>query len=242
MDAELLGKQAQYYYEKGELDAAISKQMALIRLTPDKYDAKACKDLAYYLWMGGRYEESNKLFLQMHNLKIKTIDLIAGKSGQPKRALYYYFDGAPIRAIGEFCLASDTLFKAVKLGLLPDIEYVFLLHDKVGLNKNILEYWGRYFFIVHDADQIAALSEAYKHCQFGETFVPTPDTDGGFYYMAWEAVNRRWSEQENPPLLTLDEPHNEEGRKVLKELGMPKDAWHSQWWRMTGCNSAAIAV
>ncbi len=233
-DAHLLTQMADLALKDGDLDTAIRALISAGSLFFKKgysfSDPKASNPvlfitLATLLWEAGRHDDAITIFSIIYKIKLATIEHISKTRNLPKRALFLFFGGSVIRGIGDFCTPADILVKAVKLGMIPDIEYCFLLDERVKTNRTLIDYFGKYINVVRDKAEIKELRSIYEHCELPSNFVPGGELGGFHWYEAWHEVNRRWYEQGESPLLTLEEQHREEGWKTLESLGVPKDAW-----------------
>jgi len=181
--------------------------------------------LSRLLWEAGRRDEAIAIFSVLYKIRYAAIDLVSVERNLSKRALFLYYGGTQLRGIGDVCTPMEILIKAIKLGMAPDIEYCFLLHDKVTTNKTIIDYFAKYVTVIKDKEKIKEYAVLYNQCEFPAYFLPDGDVGGFHWYEAWHEVVRRWREQGEPPLLTLEEKHRRDGWKALEELGAPKDAW-----------------
>lgn len=233
-DAPLLTQMADLALRDGDLDTAIHALISTGSLffkkgysfsNPKASNPVLFITLATLLWEKGRHDDAIKIFSIIYKIKLATIEHISKTRNLPMRALFLFFGGSIIRGIGDFCTPTDILVKAAKLGMIPDIEYCFLLDERVKTNRTLIDYFGKYINVVKDKAKIKELRSIYEHCELPSNFVPGGELGGFHWYEAWHEVNRRWYELGNPPLLTLEEQHREEGWKTLESLGVPKDAW-----------------
>src|ERR1043165_4941578 len=118
----------------------------------------------------------------------------------------------------------DTYVKAGLLGWRPAEQAVLLASPQRIANRFYLDHWKPHFTVISDSAMISALWYAAR---VNEDYVYILDVQGQplWFPLACSVVQRAWSEQARPPLLSLDVETREKGWKVLQSLGMPRDAW-----------------
>lgn len=233
-DPHLLKLMASQPLNDGDMDTLIQTFAAasglVLKNSSNFLDLKAAdlelvRALAEFLWSAGRFNEALGVLSIIYKIKSAFIDHVALERNSPKRALCYYFGGSTDCTFGGFSWAMDILVKAIKLGMLPSIEYFFLVHEGVKFNKAIIDFWSKYINVVKNKEEIDDLIRIYGNCELPPLFLPEEGADGYYAREAWHEVNRRWSETGRPPLLSLDEEELQKGREFLRNLGIPKDAW-----------------
>ncbi len=206
---------------KGDLEGALEVCRARIQAFPSQLDAHEA--MAECLFRLGDDEKAMSLFRAVFDIKLQAADEIAARHGTAP--VMIVGDMFVYKAIGEMFQFFDMLVKARGLKLLPNLEFVFLNHERVFLNEAALHYWGRHVTIVGDADEIADLRERHKPCVMNWEFFPLGDEPGAYRESAWHAINYRWVRQGRAPLLKLGEKHRRDGRRTLARMGVPEDAW-----------------
>jgi putative glycosyltransferase (TIGR04372 family) len=122
--------------------------------------------------------------------------------------------------IGEQANRLELICKARTLGWpVPDT----LILDASGevVNASFLDYWRPHFTVVEEGAQFRPAAKQFS------TFA-LRGADGSAYVrnVACALANREWARRGLPPVLSLTPQHRERGEAVLREMGIPRDAWY----------------
>ena len=123
----------------------------------------------------------------------------------------------------------DTYIKAGILGLRQSSRAILLLEPFLKreiVNPCMLEYWSHHIEFIDDPDKLRALRPlqdklAFDICgpmRLGEKTIP-------WGHSAAVLVQHQWLHQQRTPLLKLTPEHVARGRKELRNIGIPEDAW-----------------
>lgn len=141
--------------------------------------------------------------------------------GRSTRILSHYNSPA---AIGHLCIETDLFVKMQQLGWLPPFEALQVVTGPV-CNQSALDYWKQYIRVVQHPAHTRDLEQLRKWLFYDTWYVQVPGGRTLPAHHAYAVVQREWERQGRGPLLTLGDAHRERGRQVLRELGMPDDAW-----------------
>jgi len=213
-----------------------------LRLNPDNLHARIQVGLCHYHDCG--FGEAHRVWAG----QIARRDALAHRHGVhelPSRVL----DTSWYLAVGHIALL-DSYVKAMRLGWHPQ-RRLWLLRaptQKVP-NQAYLDYW-RAHLCIPDPGPTGSNWEAIER----ETGVPRTSLayvtdhfwankdaeDRVLWHQQFAAaVQREWEAQRRPPLLSLTEEDEHFGAQVLKQLGLPADAWFACfhvrepgfWWK-----------
>lgn len=126
------------------------------------------------------------------------------------------------RHIGHLVCEPDCLLKMVELNLLPKRLFLFTVSSKNVANHCLLEYWRNHIIIVANPllSYLLLASTEYGLIKIDVTDFVATETTAARYY----EVNSLWDNRQ--PILSLTDLHQDHGRKALRRLGMPPDAWY----------------
>ncbi len=125
---------------------------------------------------------------------------------------------------GEVAAYLGGIVKARLLGWLPEIEMVLPVPAQGGANLAYMDYWRRWFTFMETP------GPATKAAQHLPNYIIGIERDGAGRYHDLsdfgQLVEREWHSQGRPPLLVVTEEHRVRGQAMLKQLGVPADAWY----------------
>lgn len=131
------------------------------------------------------------------------------------------FLNVAVRAFGHLCIDVDCYLKEGILGLHPDYNAILLAPRNSVANTHLLNYWERYLKIIRSPFMCALLRPLAENI-FTRYHV--------YRYSSWidrkadaYEIERKYSGR--PPLLALTDGDSTRGRAVLREIGIPHDAW-----------------
>jgi putative glycosyltransferase (TIGR04372 family) len=120
----------------------------------------------------------------------------------------------------------DYYIKMMELGWLPRKKIFLLAPKKKVANLAYLDCWRNYVEVIYDEEKIKAWTPL-THA-FGDTFmsaVVLPDGSSAWWCDAATLAQQEWQKQQRTPLLRLTDEMRRRGRRVLKAMGLPDDAW-----------------
>ncbi len=147
---------------------------------------------------------------------------------------YSGFDPAkPIRILGYEWVTQyghigllDSYTKMTLLGMYPEANYVLLApNDKIS-NRHFLDYWGRYFTIVHDSDLVAELFPWQRMLGDGFNAYPGNGDRAEHWTRIAAKAQIQWATERRAPLLTASLEDRKAGARLLAQFGVPEGAWY----------------
>ena len=211
---------------KGNYDGAIQIYTQLFNLNPNT--------VMYLVNLGDAYFRAGKLVpasdvfrmvLAMHHEAARRNAL---RRNGPTTQILFPAHVACMR-FGELAGKIDIYAKARILGMTPEVNAVFLAPPDTVVNPSLLEYWRRsvprHVTIVSDEREIREIETRYQEDVLYMDYYNVPDGRALDRILAYLIVQRRWEEENRPPLLTLSPAHEERGRRNMRDLGIPGDAW-----------------
>ena len=123
--------------------------------------------------------------------------------------------------IGHLAIEPDTILKAQKLGLIPQKRWIIIAPAHQVANQHLLQYW-QPFFTIFQSNILCFILHCicfWRFLRYDVSYFINKDMSSQFSYH----VNQLWGTQ--PPLLSLTESDNAWGENMLRQLGLPKDAW-----------------
>jgi putative glycosyltransferase (TIGR04372 family) len=123
--------------------------------------------------------------------------------------------------IGELGANLVAIAKARILGWFPDIELLLPVPAQGGANPAYLEYWRPWFTFLQTpgpADEVARPGYGVRIER---------DGTGRYHDIGdfGQVVENAWAASGRPPLLTVTTQHRNLGQALLREWGVPSDAW-----------------
>lgn len=122
--------------------------------------------------------------------------------------------------IGHLAIEPDTFAKEQLLGMTKRCRAYIICPPGAAANECLLEYWRPYAGIIRSPFLAVILARAY--------YFPYICYDVSNYVVAinktarYLAIQRAWGDR--PPLLTLKNEHERDGRARLADFGIPADA------------------
>ena len=148
-------------------------------------------------------------------------------TGLGELGLEFIWPSMVVGSLGNH-LAIEGLLWANRTGLRTERKPVLLLSQNDRLrNPALFSYFEPYICVIRNKESIASLRrlEALLTLPLGFCL----DLDEGCYPLDL-AANRVESERKDqdmdPALFTLNDNHREKGMQVLRDLGLPRDAWY----------------
>ncbi len=126
-----------------------------------------------------------------------------------------------VRAIGHLCIDVDCYLKEGILGLRPHYNAVLLASCKYVANAHLLNYWEKHLKIIRSPAVcllLRPLSEIKSTRYHVHRYSSWIDANAEVY-----DIQRRYAGK--PPLLSLADADSTRGWVLLRELGIPRDAW-----------------
>jgi hypothetical protein len=124
--------------------------------------------------------------------------------------------------IGHLCIEPDCFVKEGLLGLRPKFHAVFLIPKGRAANRVLLEYWSRHISIITSGFWCCVLTPFARIPAASYSMVPYAvainETASSARLLAM------WGNRE--PLLAISEEERKKGRRALRDLGLPEDAWY----------------
>jgi putative glycosyltransferase (TIGR04372 family) len=126
-----------------------------------------------------------------------------------------------VRRIGHLACEFDALLKEQQLGSLHARKWFVLAPQGDVSNPCLLDYWAQLVPVVRRPWQCLLLESMGRH---GLMML-----DSDRYMLAlhghadYYGILARWADR--PALLKLEAPHRARGWQVLRQMGMPEDAW-----------------
>ena len=122
--------------------------------------------------------------------------------------------------IGHLASELDAFLKERALGRQPWYLGVLLCPEGTAANEALLDYWGRYIWIVRGRlmNRVMVRFRRFPYLQFDASRYMVAINETSPYM----AVLRSWGDR--PPLLSLTEEHRHIGREWLASMGVPEDA------------------
>jgi putative glycosyltransferase (TIGR04372 family) len=158
---------------------------------------------------------------QVPRLLFRIISVIAGILAYPfclitnTRFVSFY-----VRSIGMLCVEPDCYIKEGILGMRPRYNSIVLAPRGTVANEHMLNYWKRYDIKVIESPIACFLLAPLARNRFSGYDALKYAFD---YNPAFVEIQKKYKGR--PPLLKLTEADIERGWKLLKSLGMPKNAW-----------------
>jgi len=121
--------------------------------------------------------------------------------------------GLPNR-IGHLAVEPDSYLKEHNLSL-KKVRPVLIVDESKVANKYLFNYWKKFFSTVNSK----FLQDGFTHCREKINSICVVSRLDNHKYI--DVVNR----SKRKPLLVLSEKDKEIGRQILREMGVPKDAW-----------------
>ena len=211
---------------KGNYDGAIQIYTQLFNLNPDT--------VMYLVNLGDAYFRAGKLALASDVFRIvltthyEVAKRHAIRRNGPITQLLFPAHVACSR-FGELAGKIDIYVKARILGMTPEVDAVFLARPELVVNPALLGYWrksvGRFVTFIADERERREIEKTHGKEVLYMDYYNVPDGRALDRILAYLIVQRRWEEENRPPLLTLSRDHVERGRRNMQTLGMPDDAW-----------------
>src|SRR5262249_598115 len=114
--------------------------------------------------------------------------------------------------------------KAEILGLIPRRTNVILGAPQEFSNPTYVRYWEKYFSRITNPRTISHLAPLSEPLQEDLSVVRTSKGTQSFVEFGGD-VQSRWDGDGRGPLLELSAEDRERGYRLLRELGVPQDAW-----------------
>ncbi len=211
---------------KGDHEGAIHIYTRLFNLNPDTVMYLVNLGEAYF--RAGKLAPASDVFRLVLAMHREAAARNAHKRNGPITQLLFPAHVACIR-FGELAGKIDIYVKARILGMTPEVNAVFLAPAGSVVNPSLLEYWrkrvGRYVTIVSDEREIREIEAIYEEDVLYMDYYDVPDGRALDRILAYLIIQRQWEDENRPPLLTLSPDHVERGRRNMRALGMPEDAW-----------------
>jgi putative glycosyltransferase (TIGR04372 family) len=120
----------------------------------------------------------------------------------------------------------DIYMKMAMLGMYPKANYIVLAPKSKVANPEFLNYWERHYLIVRDEELIDELFPYQRY--IGDNFMAYPSDTGEAepWTRAGARAQVRWAAEGRAPLLSLTTEDQQLGKRMLKQLGVPEDAWY----------------
>lgn len=126
-----------------------------------------------------------------------------------------------VRAIGHLCVDVDCYLKEGILGLRPHYNAILLASRKYVANAHLLNYWEKHLKIIRSPAvclllrPLAEIKSTRHHVHRYSSWL---DANVDVY-----DIQRRYAGK--PALLSLTDGDSTRGWALLRELGIPRDAW-----------------
>lgn len=157
----------------------------------------------------------------VYRLFFQTISNIAGILAYPfciitnTRFVPFY-----VRSIGMLCVEPDCYIKEEILGMRSKYNSIVLASRGTVVNEHMLDYWKRYGIKIVKSPALCFFLRPLSMNRFSAYNVLKYAFN---YYPVFPEIQRRFHGR--PPLLKLTGPDLERGWKLLKNIGMPENAW-----------------
>jgi len=130
-----------------------------------------------------------------------------------------------LRFFGELALRLDFFLKVRAMNPVPDERPILLAPTEDVVNPALLDYFDDKIEIVRDQAEIDTLLATYPNAWIDISYLPIPDGRVLNRNIALQAVQKKWEDEGHGPLLQLKPEHEAKGRDLLKQAGLPDDAW-----------------
>jgi putative glycosyltransferase (TIGR04372 family) len=144
------------------------------------------------------------------------ITIIAHLAGYRRVPIY-------VERIGHLASEFDCFLKEHALGRLPERRWFVVAPRRKVANPCLLDYWKRHVSVIQSPWICAVLSAMGRHGLMEldiSHYIPISGLRGAATYYS---VLAAWGDR--PPLLALDEDHRRKGRELLRQMGIPLEAW-----------------
>ena len=214
----------------------------VLRRNPDNLHARIQLGLCHY--HDCRFDEAHRVWAA----QIARRDALARShrvDELPSRVL----DTSWYLAVGHIALL-DSYVKAMRLGWHPQRRlWLLRMPSQKVPNQAYLDYWRAHLCIPDpgptgsnwDAIERETGASRASLAYVTDHFWANKDAQGRvlWHQQFAAAVQREWEAQRRPPLLSLSEADERFGAQVLKQLGLPADAWFACfhvrepgfWWK-----------
>lgn len=123
--------------------------------------------------------------------------------------------------IGHLALEPDCLLKEQMLKLIPRHKWIILAKHNCVANDHLLTYWQPHFYIFSNK-AICFLVESMSRWGLMRYNI-SHYARAQYQSQAAFRIYAKWADR--PPLLSLTTTDKEWGKTMLKELGLPENAW-----------------
>jgi putative glycosyltransferase (TIGR04372 family) len=210
---------AYHYAVEGDVQKAIAIADDVLARDPELYlgdDSFHRLGSIYYLQ--GRYEDAYRLFERMENVRYDV-----ARKLQLDRLSLRFFSKDGFSAIGHLGML-DKYIKAEILGFIPRRTNVILGAPQEFSNPTYVRYWQKYFSRITNPRTVSYLAPLSEPLREDLSVVRTVKGIQSFVEFGSD-VQSRWDADGRGPLLELSAEDRERGYSLLRELGVPQDAW-----------------
>lgn len=212
----------QIYMKSGRLDLAIQSFKILEKVNPNVITYKYLYGDALYL--SGHILEASRYYREaIRNLDQNT-SIISQRLGRPVPRLLARASMIH-HHIGEMAHSLDLFLKARALGWVPEFEAVLLAPPEQTANSAFAECFRPHVTVLTDSSMIDEFQERFSAARHFVNYVTTPNGLTLHRDLAYGAVQRAWSDEERPPVITLPAPFQQKGRQWLRRMGVPDQSW-----------------
>ena len=223
---KLIHELAKLYFMKGNLGDAINLLVLLLEATPS--NVTYLQNLADAVFWSGDIDAASNLYKKLISISYLSAKLGAERRNEPITQLIHPHS-VICRVFGEMAGKIDLYVKARILGLTPTVEAILPAPEEDVPNKCLLDYWKKFapdhVRIVSDKAEITHYVERHKSEPVILDCYEMPDGRAYERVIAYPMIQRQWEDEGRPPLLRITPSHEEDGRRRLRDFGVPPDAW-----------------
>jgi putative glycosyltransferase (TIGR04372 family) len=206
------------YVKAGDGQKAIAIADEVLARKPDLYDYSKFVGFASIYWLLGRADDAVRLFQRMEARRHEV-----ARELHCDRLEVRFFRSANFGAVGHLG-RLDKYVKAEMLGIIPRCTNILVGASEEFPNAAYLRCWEKYFSRMTDPRTIALLAPLVDALREDSMIVRVGEESRRFEAFAAE-VQARWEAKGRSPLLELSVEERIQGRKLLRDLGVPEGAW-----------------
>jgi len=218
----VLAALGEIYSRRGQIDAAVATLRTLVGVFPHHLNHRFL--LGDAITASADLNEASRVYAEARALLNANAQSISERTGRsPARIL----SPAPTlhRHIGELANTLDLFLKTRALGLIEPFEAILIAPADDTPNMCLVDCLREHVTVVSDRRSIAATYETYGDCPYFAIHVPLPDGRILHRDLAYGTIQRMWSDQGRPGVLSLPDHLIDEGRAALREFGLADEDW-----------------
>ena len=210
------------YTVKGLFDQVVEIYLMACELLPE---APAFRfRLGDALFRVGKVEESSAIYHEAVEKIYQTAKYYSFRRNEPIVHLL-----APhkviCRYLGEMAAKLDLYLKARELGYLEVDNPILFAPRSETVNQSLIDYWGDHVQVVSDEREIEECQQKYPENWVYLDYFTIPDGRTLHRDIAHRVIQKQWEKENRTSLLKLSPVHHQRGWRILREQGVPGDAW-----------------